>query len=395
MTGCATTWEIVSDEPRFRSLEAEWDALWQRTSDRRLSHTFNWFRAGWETTGRPRGRRLCVVVMRRNGEVVLIWPMVRRRRCVLWTEAVAMGGEFTEYDPILVADGAEAAADVSAAWAWMRARRIADVIEVPFVREDSAAHGVLAGDTTQRYIETYPAPYIAWDGFKTWDAYWQSRSKNLKGNLGRKGRRLAELGELTFELIDDHAEYVRLLDWSIAIKLDWMAHTGLANSFMHTPEFRALLTALHASPTPQGQWSMFALKLDGRVLATKMGALDATRFEGFIAAQDPEFGNYSIGSVILIKALEWLHARQLSYDFRFGDEAYKLDWATGDCPTVKYRFAVNPMGVAFLAIDRWIEQIRVTKDTVRTSIPKDVRSRFKAWLRTPLTAAGLRSVKAG
>jgi CelD/BcsL family acetyltransferase involved in cellulose biosynthesis len=385
-----TSWEIVTDEQRFLALEAESDRLWERTSDRRWSHSFTWFRTGWETTGRPRRRRMHILVLRRDGEAVLIWPLALRRRwfCL---EAIALGSESTEYAPILVVDGPEAAVNLRSAWAFLRARREADVVEIPFVREGSTAHVVFSNDPTPRNIETHPAPYVEWDQFKTWDAYWGARSKKTRGEIGRLSRRFAELGEVTFELVEDHAEYLKLLDWSLRTKIDWMDRTGHENSFTRTPEYHAFLAALHERPTRQGRWVMFALKLDGRIVATKMGAADATRYEGFIDAVDPEFANYSTGSIILIKELEWARARGLRLDFRIGSEAYKLKWSTNVCPTVKYRFAVTGRGVVFLALERWIEQIRIAKDKVRTSIPKDVRGRIKAWMRSPFSAKGRRA----
>ncbi len=69
------TFEVVTDEAAFLALEPEWKTLWAQLREPRFSQSFDWFRVGWETTGRPRGRSLFIVVMRVDGRAVLIWPL--------------------------------------------------------------------------------------------------------------------------------------------------------------------------------------------------------------------------------------------------------------------------------------------------------------------------------
>jgi CelD/BcsL family acetyltransferase involved in cellulose biosynthesis len=383
--------EIVRDAGRLEALQGEWDALWRRTAARRFTHSHAWRTLGWRTTGAPRGRHLHVLVMRIDGEAVLIWPLAVRRRFWLWRLADALGPEFTDYDPLLVAAGPEATDHVRAAWAWLRANQGPDVVLAPRVRHDTELHDVLANERIVEDTETLPSPYVTWDSYETWAAYWRARSKNTKSRYSRRARHFENLGDVRFYVVEDPDEYRELLAWTIKEKIDWMGRTGLANDFMDRAEFHDFLDQLGPLRTAQGRWIMFALRLDGRIIGTKMGTLDAVRYEGFLAAQDPEFATYSVGSILLVKTLQWLMERGLQYDFRIGEEAYKLDWATGTVAATSHRLAASPWGRVCLALTAGLQAANRAKDRLRHAVPADLRQRLKAWpspIRLPSRASG-------
>jgi CelD/BcsL family acetyltransferase involved in cellulose biosynthesis len=381
MTSGRIGFEIIDDPSRLDALEAEWGRLWARTAGRRFSHGFTWRAEGWRTTGAPLGRRLRVLVMRLDGEAELIWPLAIRRTLGLWRVAVALGPEFTDYDPLLVADGPDAAAHIRAAWAWLCARGLADMLTAPRVRHDSELHAALAGLAAARTVVTLPSPYVSWDGYADWDAYWRSRSKNTRSAFRRRARRFEGLGRVEFQIIDDPQEYESLLDWTLREKLAWLDRQGLYSHFMHRREFGAFLSGIGSRRPAEGRWMMFALKLDGQVVSTKLGGLDERRFEAFIAVNDPAFATYSVGSIMLAETLKWLMARGLEYDFRIGAEPYKFDWATGECAATNYLLPTGPWGEACLMAIAAMREARGARDRLRATVPANLRRRLKGELR--------------
>eukprot|EP01037_Dinobryon_pediforme_P010328 gene10328-10394_t len=380
---------IVRDHARFLALEAEWDDLWARTRQKQFSHCFAWFHIGWETTGLPRKRQMHILVVRREGQAVLIWPLALRRR-LAWCVAAALGPEFTEYDPVLVADGPDSIALLQAAWNHVQAHCPADLVIVQHARVGTAMRGLLdAGqqhpgevdlDACQVIAETLPSPYISWEGFDSWDDYWKSRSKNTRNGYTRRWRRFADLGAVTFEAVEGAQEFETLLAWSLAHKIAWMDRTGLDNDFMRTPEFAAFLRTIGTTPTAGGRLIMFALKLDGRTVATKIGTIDDRRYEGFISSLDPEYGAFSTGTIIMVECLKWLFAKGLKYDFRIGDEAYKRDWATHDRPATTFHLINRRGGLRLLQFEAGLLHLRQTKDRLRVGIPPHYRQWLKARL---------------
>ncbi len=315
--------------------------------------------------------------MRVEGRAALIWPLAIRRKRGLWRVAAPLGAEWTEYDPGLVKNSPEAVAHIRAAWDFLRKNCPADIIHIPHCREGEPLHEVMGSDFTPRAVSTQPSPYVSWEHFPDWASYWKARSRKTKNNVGRLSRRLAELGELTFGLVEDQAEFDKLQAWTIARKIEWMARTGLDNEFLGATEFPVFLREMGASRSMREGLVMFALKLDGRIVATRIGALDALGYEDFLETQDREFEHYSPGSVALMECLKWCRERGLTYDFRFGEEPYKLMWATGDRPATTYRLAVRPWGRILLWLSAAREEARIAKDRLRLSIPAEFRRKIK------------------
>jgi CelD/BcsL family acetyltransferase involved in cellulose biosynthesis len=378
----AHTFEIVTDNDKLFALRDEWDALWARAFEPRFTQSFNWCLVGWQTTGEPRGRRLRIVVMRENGRPVLIWPMVLRRR-LAWRIAAVLGAESTEYDPVLVENRADAVSCIEAAWHFVRGHCGADVVTIPFVHLGGAMHRALSSDVTPRSSHTLSAPFIAW-GEVSWDDWWHARGANLRNGLNRRRRRFGELGHVTMDMVEDSTEFVETLDWTLRHKIDWMARNECDNDYLASPEYREFLVAVFGKPSRTGRLAMFVLRLDGRPIATKVVTTDGTRCEGFIAVYDSAFATYSPGQIILSYCLQWCHERGLTYDFRIGDEAYKRDWASGDCSATTWHLANTRWGYALLAVDELLQKLRETKDRVRVRIPVHWRRRIKAVIGGPL-----------
>ncbi|BDV39981.1 GNAT family N-acetyltransferase [Methylocystis bryophila] len=369
--------EIVTDEAGFLALEPEWEKLRAQLHEPRFSQSFRWFHSGWETTGRPRGRRLFILVARVNGRVVLIWPLAIRRERLFWTVAAPLGPEWTDYDPGLVEDSPGTIERLRGAWRFLRINCPADVILVQHCREGEPLQDVIGSDATPGAASTDLSTYVSWERFQDWTSYWNARSRKWRAEVGRRSRRFAELGDVTFGIVEDQAEFESLLAWSLAHKTAWMARTGLDNDFMRTAEFPVFLREIGAAPLTREGFVMFALKLDGRPVATRFGALDAFRYEDFFEVHDPEFAHYSLGSFALVECLKWCRERGLVYDFRIGAEPHKLIWATGDRPLITYRLARGPWGRVLLWVNAALEEARVAKDRARTSIPAEYRRGVK------------------
>ena len=98
----------------------------------------SWRWVGWRTTGRARARELKILIMRVAGQAVLIWPLAVRRRYKLWREAIALGPEYTDYHPIVVADTPMADQYMTAAANHLSGLRVADAIRAPFLNAEQA-----------------------------------------------------------------------------------------------------------------------------------------------------------------------------------------------------------------------------------------------------------------
>ena len=370
--------EIVTTEAAFLALEPEWNDLWARADQPFLSRGFAWCLAGWRTTGKPRGRRLHIVTLREEGRLVLIWPMTVRRRLFL-SVATALGSESTEYDPILVETGPDADRRIQEAWNFIRRGTRLDVVTVPFLRQGSVAHSALTNSAKCARAHTLPAPETRFAS--TWDAYWASRSANLRNGLNRRRKRLAERGAVSSEWVESDEEFAGLLDWALGHKQAWMRRNGVANDFIATAEYRNFLLALRRQPIAVGGIAMRVLRVDGSPVAVKIGCLDGTRLEGFITTYDPAWSAFSPGQIVLADCLSWCQSHGLSYDFRIGDESYKRDWATGDCMATTPTLATGALGSLPIQIDILTERAQAMRYRIYNRVPAGWRTRAKAFVR--------------
>jgi CelD/BcsL family acetyltransferase involved in cellulose biosynthesis len=377
----AERYDIVAEPARFAALRPEWEALRQRARNPYVSQSFAWCAAAWETVARPRGRRLACVVGRAAGRVVLIWPLVADRRGP-WTVLSTLGSESSEYSEPLVEDGAVADHRVGAAWRAIRRR--ADLVRLPHVRSDGRLARVLAAERPTCARHTLPATQVEWDAFPRWESYLASRPKEHQSELRRRRRRLAERGSLSFEVLNEASDRAAAIDWMLRHKQDWLARTRLANPWLGTREYRDFLLAVTAPGAAGAEIAVFLLKLDGRLIAAALSALDGARVEGLIGAFDPAFGVHSPGQLLQEDRLRWAFERRLPYDFRIGDEAYKRHWVTDRCEAVSYTIAGSCGGWPAVAAGAARQGAHRLKERHKHIVPADWRHAIKQALRSGL-----------
>ena len=374
MEGAEVRFEIVTEESEFLALREEWNDLWSRAEEPRVSQGFDWCLAGWKTTGLPRAREIALVTARSEGRLVLVWPLTTRR-AYLWKLAGAMGAESTEYDPLLVDPALGSERLARAAHEFVRRSHIADVLTVPFVNEASPRSQVIAQSTAARETHGLPAPSLSWSGFASWDAYMASRSSKLRTGYNRRLRNFKALGDVKIAFLEDASSRIAAIDWTLRMKADWLARKNIGNDFIREPEYRAFLIELARSTS---RMAVMTMTLDGRIVACKIGTVDNARFEGFITVYDPQFEDYSPGVLILVDCLRWCFAKGLTYDFRIGDEAYKLNWANEALQKTTHEIALQRWGEAYFQARRHLAKIERLVNRAREAVPKSLRSRLKA-----------------
>ncbi|MHC4971799.1 MAG: GNAT family N-acetyltransferase [Planctomycetota bacterium] len=369
--------EIVADEQAFRALEPEWRDLFERARHRNYFLTFDWIWRSWQHVGRVRGHKLFVVVGRRDGKAVLIWPLVRCRK-LLWRAAEWIGGEHAYRLDFLVEDAPEAAEWLEAAWSfvtkaldflWIN-HMTDDALLVPFLRR---TRGV------GRNVEA--APYIDWSEWSDWEAYYRKRSKNLRGDLGRRRRRLAEQGEVVFERVTSASEAQETLEWILEYKSAWMRNTGLRtqDGGVDTPTTQEFYRAVVADACASGNLCLVTLTVDGNLIAAEMGFLFERLFVYEIGAYDPAWEKYAPGKVLMADLVRWtLENNCAIFDFMPFGQSYKYLWAPKEAESSTYLVPCSAWGRVLVAWRR--SRLGATARALFRLRPRDVprilRKRF-------------------
>jgi teichuronic acid exporter len=376
-TADAIKFAIIADPESFAALREEWDALWSRAERPRVSQSFDWCMTGWRTTANPRARKLNIIVGRIDGRLVMVWPMTIRR-CMVWNIGGPLGAETTEYDPLLVESGYDTAANVRAIHEFVRRDTKIAIVAIPFVEQGSPRQQALTQLTVAKTEQRNLAPFLSWGGVGPWDDYWRSRSANLRSGTKRRQRRLEQIGQVAFEFIDDGEQFDNVLAWTLRMKIDWLARKRLGNDFIHEREYREFLSMYWRKSTSSHRLVAMIMTIDGRLIASKLGTVDHTRFEGFITVYDNEFEDYSPGVLLLANCLRWCCQRGLEYDFRIGGEAYKFNWANQSREMITYEIANGAWGTLYLAFRKHHWLGRYLWNYARRSVPAEYRERIKS-----------------
>jgi CelD/BcsL family acetyltransferase involved in cellulose biosynthesis len=117
--------------------------------------------------------------------------------------------------------------------------------------------------------------------------------------------------------------------------------------------------------SPAGSVITFALRLDGRVLAALMARRDARRIEMLNTVFDPAYAHCRPGHVLMAQALQWAHARELSFDLRLGDYPYTRRWSNPRCDVVTYVCVNSRLGRAHVAYRATRERLERARRQVR------------------------------
>jgi CelD/BcsL family acetyltransferase involved in cellulose biosynthesis len=371
--------QIVFSADAFSALADDWNALALRCPGYFLSQTFQWAEAAWETVCRPRGRELNCLVLRSEGQLVAVWPLVI---CLEHGLRILrpLGFDVHEYCAPLVEPGEEA--ERRTALLWEAAARSADLAVLPHVRADSLLAGIL--DKGRRWSVRHavdPAPYVAHAEYPDWRTYHAMVSSKLRYHIRHGRRQLMEKGALVVAR-ENAAGCAALIDWMLDQKKSWIGRSRLANDWIDQPGYRAFLVALAAREDATGGAMMFALKLDGVPIAASLVGVNRTRVEGYVTTYDPEWDVCSPGNILTEHLLQWAFERGLDFDFRNGDQPYKYKWAKRSCPTLTWQIATSKWGipsVARLSATLLAGRLRRAAALGRF-VPSRWRSRLKALL---------------
>ena len=164
----------------------------------------------------------------------------------------------------------------------------------------------------------------------SWDKFYRSRrSGRARNKNARMEKRLAALGELRFECVEDPAERSELVAWVLDLKHRQLTQTGARNPF-GANDVRQFFDRVSAN----GDLKLFRLTLDAEPLAAVLGLVRNGCFYYLVPVY--EFGAHarcSPGNALLHKVMEWSIDQGLTrFDFTVGDEAYKRDWSDVDVP---------------------------------------------------------------
>ena len=203
-----------------------------------------------------------------------------------------------------------------------------------------------------------PAPFVLRKDYSDWAAYQASLSSSMRRRM-RRAR--AKLPKASVFALEPHENGAGLIDWMLAGKQRWLTGRGLESNWIGRRDYRDFLTALASRPRQQAGAVLFTLRVDGKLVASKLGTLDPQRLEIQMDVYDPAWSESAPGRLLTGYCLEWAFERGLDFVFRLGEEAFKRDWAPHSCDVVTWYIATGWRGLPVVARRRavlWSWQLK-------------------------------------
>jgi CelD/BcsL family acetyltransferase involved in cellulose biosynthesis len=243
-----------------------------------------------------------------------------------------------------VAEDAEARSALAAAVLAEEPRQVSlaflDRAGAGFARFQSAADsaGYLLHERT---LERSPFVAIGDD----WEAYQQTIRKHRRDNRRRLLRRLAELGEVTFEAQVPPGRLDELLAEGFEVEgSGWKREQGTA--IVSRPETLSFYTEVARWAHERGWLRLYFLRVGGRPIVFELGIVCNGVAWDLKGGYDPEFRSYAPGFLLTFEVLAELFAQGASvYEMGGADEPFKLEFTQQVRERVALEaFARSPVG---------------------------------------------------
>ena len=388
--------ELVTDPERFRSLKTEWDALWTRCGAKGIFQTFDCCLHMWEAIAQPEGRTLFCLVGWDHGRMVAVWPLTTQRR-LAWKVLRPLEATGAEYVNILIDSTIDAQSWIASAFQFAVRRSRCDFALLAYVRVGtelnralhlflSSAKGtdagpeagegtrcplrgtldtvpVLRGFLKNSTIEPDIGAYARLSEARDWESYYSSLSDRHRRNHESLRRRLANLGEVRFEIVEaGDPRCSGLIRWMLDQKKTWCERTNKKGHWVFSDHYRDFLTRLLSRPGTSSRAILLVLTLNSEPVAAKLGAITISLLELLIAGFDPRYAKYSPGMRLDEYWVRWAVEQKLDCDFGNGSERYKKFWSRDNIvETSRYLIPNSLWGRVFLQLRSWAKQVRQLK----------------------------------
>ena len=354
-TASVMTFATVETVSALEDLEAEWNALSERAGAAHhvfQSHSFvlTWARSKRDSENRSSAScRLAILIARRHGRLVMVWPLVMERRfgvrALTW-----LGSPISQYGDVLIDKVDDTLALLEEGWSEACRRFSPDVVRLGKVRADAAVMPLLTRlDSTPSNQQVAPVAKLksaAATGFE------DRQSGKACKNRRRLMRRLEEAGQVTFCALASGPEAVAMAMAGLHQKRRWINARGLYSAAFATdmPEsfFRRMLSEQTArSETAQPMCRVYGLCLDGVPVAVAIGFVADRQLLLYLISYDLAHEKAGVGCLNAEAVLRHCEAEGLhAVDFLAPNADYKTGWTDATVGVADHVIGITAKGRA-------------------------------------------------
>ncbi len=365
----------INDIAQVADYRQAWHQLLAETRGASFFQTPEWLEVYWKYYGR--GQKLRLLVVTDRGAPIGILPLTVTReptrlgRLRVLTYPLHDWGSF--YGPI----GREATATLVAAMQHIaRTRRDWEVLDFRYV----ASEGIDAGRTHSALdMAGLEARESLWketallDLSMGWDAYWASRESNVRNNLRRHQKRLAEIGEVQLirhrprgEAFGESDPRYDLYDQCVQLaSVSWQGTSTTGTTLSH-PGVRDYFREAHAVAAQVGCLDMNLLKAGEQWVGFGYNYAYGGQVDGIRIGYDPQFTKMGAGNVLYLMMLQDCFERgDKQFDMGIGSLDVKRFWWTHTAKSYRYtHYPITAPRAQLLRLKHWL-----FGSNIRTEVP--------------------------
>ena len=374
----ADRFDIVTTSAGFAALEGEWTALFARAaSGTQAFQGFEWL-AHWAAVyldSSSSRTSLSIVTVRRDGRLVLVWPLVVERvagiRQLAW-----MGDPVSQYGDILADDIPGRAAMIRASWAFITQTIPADAVRLAKVRADAAAAPLMA-DLGARIVASEEAPWCDLAKAGTFEKFQSRFNAKAQKNRRRHARRLEERGTLAFERHTCGEAAADAVAACIVLKRAWLNSKGLVSRAFADERIEAFFKRTLASQHRPAGVAVSLLRSAGEIADASIVVDAKGRRAVHIVAYGLKFEKSGPGGVHLEHAVRQAFSDGVSVlDFMAPRHDYKMEWADGVVRVDDFAVPLTVRGRLYVGC--YLVGVREGLKAVIAAMPPGARRRLSA-----------------
>jgi CelD/BcsL family acetyltransferase involved in cellulose biosynthesis len=342
----AATFALLTSREAFDALEPEWNDLFSRAGHgTQVFQTFNW---NWHWCNHylaedVRSPTLAIVTARRDGRLVMIWPMVQERAAGL-TQLAWMGEPVSQYGDVLLEDEPGSAALLHEAWAFIVAELAPDLARLRKVRDDAVVAPLFTQSgalPTQRL----DAPYLDISSAKDFATYEQRYSPRSRRNRRRLARRFEERGVMLIEREHEGPRARELATQALALKRDWLKDRGLVSPALADPRMTPFFADIAESVTHPVGCQVSALTSDGEAAAIEITVRCKDRTVMHVIVFNLKYEKAGAGVLLLEESIAKSFGNGCRvFDLLAPADGYKRDWADAVVGVTDWALPVSRKG---------------------------------------------------
>jgi CelD/BcsL family acetyltransferase involved in cellulose biosynthesis len=293
------SFDIVEEEKDLHALELDWNSIFLQQKNKLSEQSFARALAAWETVGRPKARKLFIIVGRVRGRVVLIFPLSVQTFGPIQI-ARGLGPEFYEYCDMLVSP--DAGHEAWVADAWDLAASQFDILRFPAIRATAHLWRHVEKTRSARW-NPISVPYVNCREWTNWDDYLRSRSSGFRQDHRRSIKRLEKEGHLQWVVVDESHRLSDALNWMIDRKLAWLAGNGKETATLASK--REFYLAHCRMRLNAGDLVLIELLVNDQRVAAQFGFCTGGRLDCEMIAWDDAWKEFGPGRVLAVETIRW------------------------------------------------------------------------------------------